>query len=417
MPGDLVGARRRRLRLRPRAVGAACLDGMRVRVPRMALPRPSSRETSAGPLGTRALSGCSRGPVVPRFTRRLMPRRRGAGGRLKPWTPAWAWEDWRVTSRLLSTLIVASLALGLAGCGDAFNAGPLTYVENERLTADLKDAPSSRTRSATGWRRSTGRPPGHPCPRGLGPPLRRHLPGELRRDRGRRGRSIEADRRTSVSTPRASRPTVRQAGGYSLYRLHCLHCHGVSGAGDGPTAPFLYPRPRDYRKGLFKFTSTPTGVKPTRADLRKTIGYGLHGTSMPAFESLMSAGEIEQVIDYVIFLSMRGETEIGLDRRGRDRRRERRPGPGQRHRPGDRQGRLQQVEGRREPGGQSADPAAPGDPREHPPRPRPVPLAEHDRATRSTAPRATARRPWATGRAWSPRRSSTTSSSAATRAT
>ena len=33
---------------------------------------------------------------------------------------------------------------------------------------------------------------------------------------------------------------------------------------------------------------------------------------MPAFESLMSAREIEQVIDYVIFLSMRGETELGL---------------------------------------------------------------------------------------------------------
>jgi mono/diheme cytochrome c family protein len=105
---------------------------------------------------------------------------------------------------------------------------------------------------------------------------------------------------------------VRQEGGYSLYRLHCLHCHGVSGAGDGPTAPFLFPRPRDYRKGLFKFTSTPTGVKPTREDLRKTIKYGLHGTSMPAFEALMSPREIEQVLEYVIFLSLRGETELAL---------------------------------------------------------------------------------------------------------
>jgi mono/diheme cytochrome c family protein len=33
---------------------------------------------------------------------------------------------------------------------------------------------------------------------------------------------------------------------------------------------------------------------------------------MPAFESLMNSNEIEQVIDYVVFLSMRGETEIGL---------------------------------------------------------------------------------------------------------
>ena len=33
---------------------------------------------------------------------------------------------------------------------------------------------------------------------------------------------------------------------------------------------------------------------------------------MPAFESLMSDDEMEQVIDYVIFLSIRGETELSL---------------------------------------------------------------------------------------------------------
>ena len=42
----------------------------------------------------------------------------------------------------------------------------------------------------------------------------------------------------------------------------------------------------------------------------------LHGTSMPAFHSLLTASEIEQVIDYVIFLSMRGETESLLIEEG-----------------------------------------------------------------------------------------------------
>jgi mono/diheme cytochrome c family protein len=104
----------------------------------------------------------------------------------------------------------------------------------------------------------------------------------------------------------------RQEGGYAIYRRNCLHCHGVTGAGDGPTAPFLYPTPRDYRRGVFKFTSTPSGARPHRDDLRRTITYGLHGTSMPAFESLLLAPEIEQVIDYVMFLSMRGEMELSL---------------------------------------------------------------------------------------------------------
>ena len=33
---------------------------------------------------------------------------------------------------------------------------------------------------------------------------------------------------------------------------------------------------------------------------------------MPAFDALLNAAEIEQVIDYVMFLSMRGETELAL---------------------------------------------------------------------------------------------------------
>jgi len=102
------------------------------------------------------------------------------------------------------------------------------------------------------------------------------------------------------------------AGGYGLYRRNCLHCHGVSGAGDGPTAAYLYPTPRDYRKGLFKFTSTPYGAHPAREDLTRTIKNGLHGTSMPAFEALLSDDEISQLVDYVIFLSIRGETELEL---------------------------------------------------------------------------------------------------------
>ena len=49
--------------------------------------------------------------------------------------------------------------------------------------------------------------------------------------------------------------------GRNLYMQHCLHCHGVSGDGAGPTAKFLNPRPRDYRQGIFKFKSTQAPIK------------------------------------------------------------------------------------------------------------------------------------------------------------
>lgn len=96
--------------------------------------------------------------------------------------------------------------------------------------------------------------------------------------------------------------------GSKLYRIHCLHCHGVTGDGQGPTAPFLYPRPRDYRQGVFKFTSTDYGVAPTEDDLRRTLDEGVPGTSMPSFK-LLPEEEREALLDYVVLLSMRGQVE------------------------------------------------------------------------------------------------------------
>jgi mono/diheme cytochrome c family protein len=95
---------------------------------------------------------------------------------------------------------------------------------------------------------------------------------------------------------------------HGLYRQHCVHCHGVSGDGVGPTAAFLNPYPRDYRKGTYKFTSTGDGAKPTNADLKRTIINGIPGTAMPSF-SLLPEDEVDALVEYVKYLSLRGETE------------------------------------------------------------------------------------------------------------
>ena len=97
--------------------------------------------------------------------------------------------------------------------------------------------------------------------------------------------------------------------GVGLYRQHCVHCHGVSGDGEGPTAPFLNPYPRDFRRGTFKFKSTPIGSKPTTEDLQRVVTHGVAGTAMPAFNAILKDGEIEAIVDYVKYLSIRGETE------------------------------------------------------------------------------------------------------------
>lgn len=101
-------------------------------------------------------------------------------------------------------------------------------------------------------------------------------------------------------------PSLRESA--ELYRLQCLHCHGVEGGGDGPTAPFLDPPPRDYRQGVFKWVSVDRNKPPRREDLLRILREGVTFTAMPNFERF-SRGELEGLVDYVRLLSMRGQAE------------------------------------------------------------------------------------------------------------
>lgn len=111
--------------------------------------------------------------------------------------------------------------------------------------------------------------------------------------------------------------SVLQAG-RGLYMRHCSHCHGTSGDGNGPTAQYLNPRPRDYRHGVFKFTSTNDMSRASRKDLERILKYGIPGTYMPSF-LLMEDSELHAIVEYVRFLAMRGEyerkvaTELSVD--------------------------------------------------------------------------------------------------------
>ena len=93
-----------------------------------------------------------------------------------------------------------------------------------------------------------------------------------------------------------------------LYRQQCLYCHGVEGGGDGPTAATLDPRPRDFRKGIFKFTAVKQKARPRREDLVHILDVGVYGTAMTTFRRLSEA-EREGLADYVRLLAIRGEVE------------------------------------------------------------------------------------------------------------
>jgi DMSO reductase family type II enzyme heme b subunit len=83
-----------------------------------------------------------------------------------------------------------------------------------------------------------------------------------------------------------------------LYQRHCAACHGKKGNGQGPAAYLLFPKPRDFTRGVFKLRSTPSGSPPTDQDLLRTLNRGVPGTSMPAFDRL-SKKELAGIIAYV----------------------------------------------------------------------------------------------------------------------
>lgn len=106
-------------------------------------------------------------------------------------------------------------------------------------------------------------------------------------------------------------PAAHLARGRDVYAKRCQQCHGVTGDGQGQAAKWLNPPPRDYRRGRFKFTSTPFDTRPLRSDLVRTIRSGVTGTSMPAF-NLLPDHDIDAVVDYVLVLTHRGELEVQL---------------------------------------------------------------------------------------------------------
>lgn len=115
---------------------------------------------------------------------------------------------------------------------------------------------------------------------------------------------ISQERLTKASGP-------ADAPGRGLYRKHCVSCHGVTGNGRGVNAAISDPYPRDYRPGIFKFKSTERGSKPLREDLARSVRNGITGTTMLKIPEL-SEDDIQTLVDYVIYLSMRGEMERSL---------------------------------------------------------------------------------------------------------
>lgn len=88
-----------------------------------------------------------------------------------------------------------------------------------------------------------------------------------------------------------------------LYERNCSGCHGMTGAGDGPTAVSLGVKARSFAEGGFSFGNT-------REAILRTLRSGFPGRSiMPPFEGVLSDEELGLVIDHLFTLMPPREEE------------------------------------------------------------------------------------------------------------
>ena len=96
--------------------------------------------------------------------------------------------------------------------------------------------------------------------------------------------------------------------GKRVYFTKCVWCHGVDGAGDGPGADRLWPRPRNFNQGTFKIRHTASGELPLfdakkpipgQNDLFETVTHGLPGSAMPPWEGILTDEQRLQVLSFV----------------------------------------------------------------------------------------------------------------------
>jgi mono/diheme cytochrome c family protein len=100
-------------------------------------------------------------------------------------------------------------------------------------------------------------------------------------------------------SPKVFSKANRIGKGGAIYKHMCVYCHGVDGNGGGKATAYLYPWPRDFRNGVFKYRSTPSGSLPLDKDLYRTIAKGIPGTAMPAWVDSLAEEEIWSVIEYI----------------------------------------------------------------------------------------------------------------------
>ena len=164
--------------------------------------------------------------------------------------------------------------------GTVWESRPVSYPRDAYCTSCHQDTPrSAPTGAAHPQRPAThtfSEPDGSVPVRAPGSQTARLAEGYLVHDR----------------RPVLRNPTALELRGEDLFQKNCAFCHAADGTSKSWIGSFLEPHPRD-------LTSAQEMRGMTRERLERSISEGLPGTSMPAWKSVLGAGDIDALMAYI----------------------------------------------------------------------------------------------------------------------
>lgn len=92
--------------------------------------------------------------------------------------------------------------------------------------------------------------------------------------------------------PKPGRMNRTERRGERLFQNNCAFCHGADGTGKNWIGQFMEPHPRNLQDPAFM-------ANATRQSIARAIREGLPGTSMPAWQEVLSKSEIEALLAYI----------------------------------------------------------------------------------------------------------------------
>lgn len=103
------------------------------------------------------------------------------------------------------------------------------------------------------------------------------------------------------------------AAGAALYGARCAICHGKRGDGEGPAAQFMASKPRDFRRGIFKFAAAKRDGLPSDRDLFRSITAGFPAYGMPSYRYLSDDDRWSLVYQVKALVAAGAEEQFRLD--------------------------------------------------------------------------------------------------------